>query len=276
MDNRPIGVFDSGTGGLTAMRELITLLPREHIVYFGDSFNMPYGEKTVEEIICLARNDLHFMLERDVKAVLVACGTVTANALDILKDESPVPVFGVVEAAVNEALYATENGRIGVLATRASIKAETFQRRITALRKDVFVEARACPVFATMVEDGIFDKDDVRVRRAAEEYLPPLKTAGVDTVILGCTHYPLLSEVIREYVGGEVRLISSGAAAARSLGEYLEKNCMEAGDGRHRIEYFTTGDSDRFIKIAECMLKWDVSNELTKIPPLYFDKTQKT
>ena len=275
MDNRPIGVFDSGTGGLTAMEELIALLPREHIIYLGDSYNMPYGEKTVDKIIELARADLRFMLERGVKAILIACGTVTANALEILVRESPVPVLGVVDAAVSEALDATKNGRIGVLATSASIRAETFQRRLKAARGDLVVKARACPVFASMAEDGIFNKDDPRVRAAAGEYLPPLKAAEVDTVILGCTHYPLLSEVIREFVGEDVNLISSGAAAARSLGAYLEKSGLTAGD-EHKIEYYTTGDRDCFVKSAECMLKRDISDELTKIPPLCFDKTQNT
>lgn len=273
MDNRPIGVFDSGAGGLTAMEELIALMPGEHIIYLGDSHNMPYGEKTVEEIIRLARSDLRFMLERGVKAILIACGTVTANALDVLVRESPVPVLGVVESAVSEALATTKNGRIGVLATRASINAETFQKRLLAAQDNLLVEARACPVFASMVEYGIFNKDDSRVRVAAQEYLPPLRAAGVDTVILGCTHYPLLSEVIREFVGEDVKLISSGAAAARSLGAYLNEKGMVSGDV-HKIEYFTTGDRDCFIKSANCMLKRDISRELTKILPLCFDKVQ--
>lgn len=268
MNNNPIGVFDSGIGGLTAMQELTTLLPNEHIIYLGDSHNMPYGEKTRDEIAAFSRRSLELLLRRGVKAVFVACGTATVNALDILKKESPVPVFGVVEPAVEEALAVTENGRIGVLATRASIKAQAFQRRLTERRSDIIIEARACPVFATMVEYGIFDKDDERVRRAAREYLPPLREARVDTVILGCTHYPLLSEVIKEYVGEDVKLISSGAAAARSLAACLEKNGMTAGANARKLEFFTTGAAESFAKSAFFMLRRDISGELTAIEPL--------
>lgn len=268
MDNRPLGVFDSGVGGLTAMQELTELLPNEHIIYLGDSANMPYGEKSAAEIISLSRKDLKFLLERNVKAVFIACGTATVNALEILQKESPVPVFGVVEAAVAEAISATKNGKIGVLATRASINAKTFQTRLKTSNPDVLVEARACPVFATMVEYGIFDKDNSHVRRAADEYLPPLKKAGVDTVILGCTHYPLLSEVIHEYVGEDVHLISSGAAAARQVFQYLRQNGHRAGEREQKLEYFTTGDRDVFLRSASFMLKRDISRQLTQIPPL--------
>lgn len=271
MDNRPIGVFDSGTGGLTAMEELIALLPHEHIIFLGDSYNMPYGEKTNSEIVRLAKNDLHFLLSHGVKAILIACGTVTANALEILRSESPVPVLGVVNSAVTEAIATTKNGKIGVLATSASIRTGIFEKSLKAINGNISVTARACPVFASMAEDGIFNKDDPALRAAAEDYLPPLKNAGVDTVILGCTHYPLLSEVIHEFVGNDARLISSGAAAARSLGEYLLENDMAAQD-EHKIEYFTTGDRECFVKSAECVLRRDISDELTQIPPLSFDK----
>lgn len=268
MNNNPIGVFDSGVGGLTAMQELTTLLPNEHIIYLGDSHNMPYGEKTRDEIVSFSQSCLEFLLGRGVKAVFVACGTATVNALDILKSQSGVPVFGVVDAAAQEALSATENGRIGVLATRASIRAQTYQRRLKELKSGIIVEARACPVFATMVEYGIFDKNDEMVRRAAQEYLPPLKEAQVDTVLLGCTHYPLLSEVIKEYVGANVRLISSGAAAARSLAAWLEESGMAADENVHKLEYFTTGEKESFANSAFLMLRRDISGELIAIKPL--------
>ncbi len=265
MDNRPIGVFDSGIGGLTAMQELTQLLPNEHIIYLGDSANMPYGEKSADEIVAMSKKNLAFLLSRNVKAVFVACGTATVNALDILRAQCPVPIIGVVEAAVSEALAITKNNRIGVLATRASIRAQTFQTRLKALRPDVFVEARACPIFATMVEYGIFDKDNALIRRASDEYLPPLRKAAVDTVILGCTHYPLLSEVIHEYVGKDVQFISSGAAAARSLSQELKLGGMLSEAKEQRLEYFTTGDSDEFARCAKFMLMRDISRQLTKL-----------
>ncbi len=264
MDNRPIGVFDSGVGGLTALEVLQKLMPREHIIYLGDSLHMPYGEKNREQIIELSRQSLRFLLDRGVKAICVACGTATINALDVLELECPVPLFGVVEPAVEAALKATENGKIGVLATTASIKAGTFQKRLAERRGDLSITARACPVFATIVEHGLFERSDPRVSAAAEEYLPPLRDAGVDTVILGCTHYPLLSQVVREYVGENVKLISSGGAAAASLADYLKEHGMTA-EGEGFTEYFTTGEKEEFAKTAKIMLRRDISASLTKI-----------
>lgn len=269
MDNRPIGVFDSGLGGLTAAAELAALLPDEHIVYLGDSHNMPYGEKSHERIVEMAQHDLRFMLEKSVKTVFVACGTVTTNALDILVEQSEVPVFGVVDAAVREALAATENGKIGVLATSASIASGAFSRKIAELAPDVNVTQQACPRFASMIENGIFGKDDPRVIEAAAEYFPPLIAAGVDTVILGCTHYPLLHDIIAQHMGG-VKQISSGAAAARSIAAHLTSQGLTAQSGGGGTEYYTTGDRDSFAHTARLMLGRDISAELCAIAP--FDK----
>lgn len=270
MDNRAIGVFDSGMGGLTATSELSQLLPDEHIIYLADAANFPYGEKTREEIIEMSRKDLQFLLKQDVKAVFIACGTATSNALETLKTESPVPIFGVVGPAVYEALASTRNGKIGLLATTASIKAGSYERLLYKLKPDIEVIAKACPKFASMVEYGIFDKDDLRVQEAVSEYLPTLKSAGVDTVILGCTHYPLLADVIREYMGEDVTLISAGAAAARSLYGYLLETDSEAGRETCKTEYFTTGDPSFFLRTARLMLQRDISGSLKGIEP--FDK----
>ena len=270
MDNRAIGVFDSGMGGLTATQELSELLPGEHIIYLADASNFPYGEKTREKIVEMSRRDLRFMLEKNVKAVFVACGTATSNALDILTEESPVPVFGVVESAVCEALTFTHNGKIGLLATTASINAGAYERLIFKIKPEISVTAKACPKFASMVEYGIFDKDDTRVQDAVTEYLPSLKLAGVDTIILGCTHYPLLADVIIEYMGEDIRLISAGAAAARSVYGYLQKNDMTSDNKTATTEYYTTGDPTFFARAARLMLQRDISNDLKKIEP--FDK----
>lgn len=267
MDNRPIGIFDSGLGGLTAAHELMSLMPSEHIIYLGDSANMPYGEKAHDRIVEMSRKDMNFLLGRGVKLIFVACGTATSNALEILRKECAVPMFGVVDAAVKEALAATKNNRIGLLATRASVEAGTFETKLKDGRPDIFVRAKACPKFATMVEDGVFEKSDERVQSAASLYLPCLKQAGVDTVILGCTHYPLLTDVISEYMGDGVGLISSGAAAARELAEYLREMGMERS-GAGGAEYFTTGDTDEFSHAAFRMLKEDISAKLTRIRSL--------
>ena len=270
MDNRAIGVFDSGLGGLTATQELSELLPNEHIIYLGDSINMPYGEKSREEIIEMSKKDLSFLIDKGVKAVFVACGTATSNALEILKSISPVPVFGVVEPAVKEAINSTNNGKIGLLATKASVKSGAYERLIKEITPNLSVTTQACPKFATMVEDGIFDKNDERVLNAVLEYLPPLKLAGVDTIVLGCTHYPLLADVISEYMGSEVNLISAGAAAARSLCTYLKVNSMTSESSSSKTEYYTTGDTESFAHTAKLMLRRDICHELKGIDP--FDK----
>lgn len=272
MDNRPIGIFDSGLGGLTAMAELSRLLPKEHIIYLGDSFNMPYGEKTHEQIVEMARNDLHFVLEKNVKAVFVACGTITSNALSLLKEESSVPVFGVIDAAARVAAETTKNGKIGLLATTASVNAGAFQKRISQLAPKAEIVAGACPKFASMVEHGLFDKEHPAVRSAADEYLPPLKNAGVDTVILGCTHYPLLAEAISEYMGKEVKLISSGAAAAGELCAYLSENDLCAEDFGAPAQYYTTGDRESFASIGKLMLGSPINDKLYAVEPFSFDK----
>ena len=268
MDQRPIGIFDSGLGGLTAAEELSSLMPNEHIVYFGDSFNMPYGEKDHDAIVEMSRADMRFLTDKNVKLVFIACGTATSNALEVLRKECPVPVFGVVDASVNEALEATRNGRVGVLATRASIQAGTFEKLLKQRREDVFVESKACPKFATMVEDGVFEREDPRVRTAAAEYLPCMQSAGVDTVILGCTHYPLLADIISEYLGGGVRLISSSAAAARAVAKYIRENGMTSENGTGSTEYYTSGDRDAFAATAFRMLRRDISSQLRQIEPL--------
>lgn len=270
MDRRPIGIFDSGLGGLTAVSELMKLMHGEQIIYLGDSANMPYGEKTHEQIVEMSRRDMEFLVSLGVKVIFIACGTATSNALQVLKKESPVPVFGVVDASIKEALEATRNGRIGLLATRASVTAGTFENMLKERKPNILVSAKACPRFATMVEDGIFEKDDERVVAAAEEYLPCLKEADVDTVILGCTHYPLLADVISEYMGESVELISSGAAAARELAKYLCENSMENDLSNGKIEFFTTGNSTSFAEKASRMISRDISSKLTRIEP--FDK----
>lgn len=273
MDNRAIGVFDSGLGGLTAAEELSRLLPEEHIIYLGDSYNMPYGEKGREKIIAMSLADLGFLLERNVKAVFVACGTATSNALDRLRQESPVPVFGVVEPGVREAVAVTRNKKVGLLATRASVDAGRYQALTAEHGPEIALTVMACPKFASMVEQGIFDKNDPRVREAVLEYLPPLKQAGVDTVILGCTHYPLLSDVICGYMGSGVELVSAGAAAARELAAWLGQGNCRRGAKSGRTEYYTTGETAPFAQTARLMLQRDISASLSGIEP--FDKGEK-
>ena len=202
MDTRPIGVFDSGLGGLTAVRELRQLLPSENIIYFGDTARVPYGGRSAEILLKYARQDVRFLRSHDIKAILVACGTVSTTALDVLAAENPIPVLGVVAPAARAAARAPRSGSIGLIGTQASIRSGAYERLIRAENPAARVLAQPCPLFVPLVENGRFRPGDVVIETVAAEYLAPLKEAGVDTLVLGCTHYPLLEKVIGAYMAG--------------------------------------------------------------------------
>lgn len=193
MDNRPIGVFDSGLGGLTAMRELIRTLPNESILYFGDTGRVPYGSRGREIIRKYAKQDMNFLIRHDVKAVLAACGTVSSVARDI-GDALPVPYFDVLRPTARAAVEQTKNGKIGIIGTAATIASGSYRKEIERLAPKTEVFEQACPLFVPLVENAFVSPDDPIPRLTAERYLTPIREAGVDTLILGCTHYPIISE----------------------------------------------------------------------------------
>lgn len=255
MDRRAIGVFDSGLGGLTAARVLEETLPYENIIYFGDTANMPYGPRDREDIIRLAVQNTEFLLGMDVKAILVACGTVSSNALDSLREKYALPFFGVIEAAATAAAEATETLRVGVIATEASIRSGAYRRELEAQGRNVRVFESACPSFVPLVESGHYSPKDSLVKAAVEAELRELKRRDVDTLILGCTHFPLLGEAIADYMGPEVHLVSCGGEAALALGEYLHREGKLNPDrekGEH--SYFTSGDQEAFSSCAGVFL----------------------
>ena len=201
MDQRPIGVFDSGLGGLTAVHSLWRILPEEDLIYFGDTARVPYGGRSRETLLKYARQDIAFLRSFDLKAVLIACGTVTSTSLDTLRKENDLPVLGVVEPSCREALAVTNNKKIGMIATLASARSGAYERTLKGLDADVQVVSQPCPLFVPLVENGRFRQGDVVIETVAREYLTPLMEAGVDTLILGCTHYPLLKDIIGEICG---------------------------------------------------------------------------
>ena len=233
MDNRPVGIFDYGLGGLTAVAEIQKILPSEHMIYFGDTSRVPYGGKSKETLLKYARQDMAFLRSFNIKAVVVACGTVSTNALTELRSECDLPVLGVVEPACRRAVELTKNKKVGMIATAASVRSGCYERTVAALDGTVEVTSLACPLFVPLVENGRCRADDRVVRTVAEEYLIPLKEKGIDTLILGCTHYPLLTEVISEVMGSGVELINAGAEAAWELKRILtaEKLLSEAPQG---------------------------------------------
>ena len=197
----PIGVFDSGLGGLSAVRRLQEFLPHEDIIYFGDTGRIPYGTRSRDTILRYARQDIAFLRTHDPKAVLIACGTVSTTSLTTLQAENDLPVVGVVEPACRRAVSATQNGRVGLIATLASVRSGTYEAQIGKLDGSVQVISQPCPLFVPLVENGRIHPGDVVIETVAREYLAPLQKAGVDTLILGCTHYPLLEEVIGGIMG---------------------------------------------------------------------------
>jgi glutamate racemase len=217
----PIGVFDSGLGGLTVVRELMHQLPNESIVYFGDTARVPYGPKSPDTVRRYSREISDFLRAQGVKAVVVACNTATAHALPMLRDELPLPVVGVVDPGARAAVDATTTGRIGVIGTLGTINSGAYERAIKSICPGATLVARACPLFVPLVEEGWLDTEPTRL--IAQEYLAPMRAVGIDTLVLGCTHYPLLKPLLAEVLGPAVQLIDSAeqtaAETARVLGE---------------------------------------------------------
>ena len=218
MDLRPIGVFDSGSGGLTAVREIRSILPSENIIYFGDTSRVPYGSRSAEILLHFAKQDVRFLRTFDIKALVVACGTVSTTALPQLQAENgDLPMLGVVEPSCRRAAASTRNKRVGLIAT-----AGAYERTIAGLDGDITVISKACPLFVPLVENGRFQPGDTVIETVAREYLEPLRDTGIDTLIMGCTHYPLLAEVIGGIMGPDVTLVDSGALAGMFLGQPLQ------------------------------------------------------
>ena len=214
MDHRPIGVFDSGLGGLTCVKRLRELMPGEDIIYLGDTGRVPYGGKSRETILTYARQDIAFLRRYDIKAVVAACGTVSTNGIEEIAGDYPIPVCGVADAAAGAAVRRTRNGRIGLIGTKASIRSTAYDRKILALMPGARIVKRACPLFVPIVEDGRIGDGDPVLELVAGEYLADLREAGVDTLILGCTHYPLIARTLSRVMGPEVRLVDPGAVTA--------------------------------------------------------------
>jgi glutamate racemase len=223
-----LGVFDSGLGGLTVVRALIHSLPAERIVYFGDTARLPYGNKSKPTVTRLSLEALRFLEHFGVKALVVACNSASALALTALQAEATIPVLGVVEAGAARAVEATRTGRVGVIGTRGTVGSQCYDAALTRRRPDVAVVSAACPLFVSLVEEGWIDHEVTR--QVAEEYLAPVRDAGVDTLILGCTHYPLLKDVIGRVMGDEVTLIDSGEAVATEVERMLSERGLAAAD----------------------------------------------
>lgn len=252
---KAIGVFDSGMGGLTCVAEIMKLMPNENIIYFGDTARVPYGNRSRETILEYARQDVNFVKKHDVKMIIAACGTVS-SAVGQAKDfGGGVPFTGVVIPAVQAACAATRSGRIGVIGTAATIRSGAYGKAIRTIRQDAVIIGNACPLFVPLVENGITDKDDIVVKTMVSRYLEPIKRENVDTLILGCTHYPLLRDAIAKYMGESVKLISSGAEAAKYTMNMLAMNNMLSSRSENgHVTYFTSDSKMLFESNAHAFI----------------------
>lgn len=265
MDNRPIGVFDSGLGGLTAVKELEQALPKESLVYFGDTGRVPYGSRSREILRTYAAQDMSFLLSRNVKAVLAACGTVSSTAADI-GASLPVPYFDVVSPTAKAAAAATRNGKIGVIGTNATIHSDSYRRALLSEKYDLEVFSSPCSLFVPLVENAFVSPQDEVTRLVAERYLAPIREAGVDTLILGCTHYPIIAPIISSVMGRGVTLIDSGREAALALSRALrEQELLCDGSEPRTVSYFVTDTPENFAAVAELFLGHRVNEQTERI-----------
>lgn len=252
-DNRAIGVFDSGLGGLTVVREMFKALPNENIVYFGDTGRVPYGTRSVETIRKYTLQDEKFLLSHDVKLIVAACGTVSSVASDTSK-LLPVPFFEVVSHSAKAAALATKNSKIAVIGTNATVHSGQHKAKILKLKPQCEVLNCACPLFVPLVEEGWYSPEDIIVLETVRRYLQPVIEFGADTLILGCTHYPVLGEAIKKVLGDGVTLINAGTVTAQAVADYLNENEM-AADGKVLGEHkFYVSDKPDFFKSQATIL----------------------
>ena len=258
--NAPIGVFDSGVGGLTVAREIMRQLPEERVVYFGDTARVPYGNKSRETVIRYSRQIIHFLQTRKVKAIVVACNTASALALEEIRDEVPLPIIGVVIPGAKAALKVTKNGRIGIIGTEATIKSGLYTKLLKEMNPRAEIFGQPCPLFVPLVEEGM--THDFVTDEIAGRYLKNLMDKKIDTLILGCTHYPLLRSTIRRLVGEEVTLVNPAyetAVELKSMLSQLALNCKKNGEGEpDKYQFFVSDGEEKFKVFANSVLPYDI------------------
>lgn len=262
MDKHAIGVFDSGLGGLTAVRELNKILPNENIIYFGDTARIPYGSRSRNTVLRYAKEDIEFLKKHDIKMIIAACGTVSSVIGDIT-DIDGIPFTGVLIPASRSACNATKNGKIGIIGTPATVRSGSFKKTIESMRPDTQVFANPCPLFVHLVENGYIDRQNKVTKIVAEEYLEPIRKAGVDTLILGCTHYPIIKDIIADYMGNDVTLIDTGAEAAKYTKKCLsEKNLLSERSEKGKNTFYVSDSTELFCETAGIFLGHDVSGDV--------------
>ena len=257
--NAPVGVFDSGVGGLTVAREIMRQLPNERIVYFGDTARVPYGSKSRDTVLRYSRQIIRFLRTREVKAIVIACNTATALALDTVAAESDIPIIGVIHAGAKTAVESTRNGRIGVIGTEATIGSGIYTEVMKKMKPGIQVFGKSCPLFVPLVEEGF--KEHVVTEEVIEYYLESMRHTQIDAMILGCTHYPLLRSKIRDYLGEEIKIVNPAYETAMDLKKLLyEKEMANDGtDAQHSVYSFYVSDAaEKFRRFANTVMPFDV------------------
>ena len=262
MDKRAIGVFDSGLGGLTAVRRLHALMPQENIIYFGDTGRVPYGTRGRDIITKYARQDVAFLRQFDLKSIIIACNTVSAIALDLLSEENDIPIIGTVDPACRRAMTMTQTGRVGVIGTAATIRSGAYEKYLHKKDGTLDLFTQACPLFVPLVEEG-WTKDPI-TEEVARRYLAEILDKDIDTLIMGCTHYPLLRSLLRKVVGEKVTLVNPAYETSQALRRLLRELDLEnpGNDelGRQKYQFFASDGVERFNAFAHSVLPEQISD----------------
>ncbi len=251
--SNPIGIFDSGIGGMTVVKRIISALPEENVIYFGDTARVPYGSKSNSTVIEYSLQNARFLIEKNIKLLVVACNTASSVALDELRAHFNIPVIGMIEPGAQLALKTTKKKKVGVIGTYATTSNQAYSEELLKLDNEIFVIEKPCPLFVPLAEEGWTDHKATKI--IAEEYLNEFKELDIDTVILGCTHYPILADVIQEVLGNKISLIDSGTASSMIVEEYLKQNGLLNDSDQPGIhEYFVSDMPSRFKDVAERFL----------------------
>lgn len=256
----PIGIFDSGVGGLTVAREIARGLPNENLVYFGDTARVPYGSKSKDNIIRYSRQIIRFLKTKNVKAIVIACNTASALALDVVCEEIDIPIIGVIVPGAKVAVETTKNKKVGVVGTEATVNSNVYAKIMQQVDREIEVVGKACPLFVPLVEEG-FAKHNV-TKEIIDYYLNPMKKLGIDTMILGCTHYPLLRSRIKEYLGEEITLVNPAYETALNLRELLSKQQLlneTKQENNTSYEFYVSDAAEKFKEFANSIFPYDAS-----------------
>ncbi|MCL2760911.1 MAG: glutamate racemase [Desulfuromonadales bacterium] len=253
MSSKAIGLFDSGVGGLTVLKEVIALLPYEDTIYFGDTARVPYGTKSSETVIRFAKEITSFLINRDIKLLVVACNTASAVSLDELQTEFSIPIVGVIDPGARRAASVTKTGHVGVIGTEGTIRSSAYTKAIKRINPDIDVIATPCPMFVPLAEEGWLDNEITKL--TAETYLKGLKAQGIDTLVLGCTHYPLLKGIIGEVMGNDVKLVDSAEETAFTVSGILkDQRILKDSNRQGNHHYFVTDVPAGFVKVGNRFL----------------------